>query len=214
MSSKTADLAPQARIRSAAITVFGRQGFEKTTVRQIAAAAGVSPGLVIHHFGSKDGLRRACDDYVIEVLRSEEAFLAAGGNLPALRDFTRTHPEFAGVVDYLVAGLRAGGATASRIFERLVELTDELFRVAEDEGVARLPADRDGAVALLVATSCGAMLLEDQLAARLGGSSLTDPDVMARYGRLSTILFTDGIFTPTYRDALLASLDSPSEERS
>ena len=42
-------------------------------MRAIAEAAGVSPGLVIHHFGSKDGLRKACDDYVAEEIRSEKS---------------------------------------------------------------------------------------------------------------------------------------------
>ena len=53
MSSAPADLLPRARIRLAALELFGAQGFDKTTIRQIATRAGVSPGLVIHHFGSK-----------------------------------------------------------------------------------------------------------------------------------------------------------------
>ncbi|WP_280443543.1 helix-turn-helix domain-containing protein, partial [Nocardia brasiliensis] len=41
-------------MRDAAIEGFGDQGFQ-VGVRAIAKAAGVSPGLVNHHFGSKDG---------------------------------------------------------------------------------------------------------------------------------------------------------------
>lgn len=67
---RTADLTATARIRNAAIELFARDGFQKTNVRAIAAAAGVSPALVIHHFGSKDGLRAVCDEYVLEVLTS------------------------------------------------------------------------------------------------------------------------------------------------
>ena len=44
-------------------------------IRAIAADAGVSPGLVVHHFGSKDGLREACDRHV--VARFRETKLAA-----------------------------------------------------------------------------------------------------------------------------------------
>ena len=55
------DLTARARIRDSAIVYFGRHGFQSATVRAIAADAGVSPALVIHHFGSKDGLREACD---------------------------------------------------------------------------------------------------------------------------------------------------------
>ena len=59
------DLTATARIRDAAIEQFGQHGFG-VGLRAIAKAAGVSAALVIHHFGSKDGLRKACDDYVAE----------------------------------------------------------------------------------------------------------------------------------------------------
>ncbi len=59
------DLTAAARIRDAAIEQFGDQGFG-VGLRSIAEAAGVSAALVIHHFGSKDGLRQACDDFVAE----------------------------------------------------------------------------------------------------------------------------------------------------
>jgi hypothetical protein len=32
--------------------------------------AAVSPALVVHHFGSKDGLRQASDEYVLDAIRS------------------------------------------------------------------------------------------------------------------------------------------------
>ena len=62
------DLNTVARIRDAAIEQFGQRGFS-ASVRSIATAAGVSAALVIHHFGSKEKLREACDAYVIETVR-------------------------------------------------------------------------------------------------------------------------------------------------
>src|SRR3954469_13424606 len=59
------DLTDVARIRDAAIQQFGQHGFN-VGLRAIAEAAGVSAALVIHHFGSKDGLLKACDNYVGE----------------------------------------------------------------------------------------------------------------------------------------------------
>jgi len=41
-------------IHSAAARLFRNQGFSRTTVRQIAAAAGTDPALVIRHFKSKE----------------------------------------------------------------------------------------------------------------------------------------------------------------
>ena len=50
--------------------MIGRTGFAGTTVRAIAAEVGVSPALLLHHFGSKDGLRDACDDHVLATYAS------------------------------------------------------------------------------------------------------------------------------------------------
>ena len=67
------DLTARARIRDAAISHFADEGYERTTIRGIAATAGVSPGLLRHHFGSKEELRRACDEHIAETLRRIES---------------------------------------------------------------------------------------------------------------------------------------------
>lgn len=43
-------------ILSAAREMFGQSGFERTTIRAVAAAAGVDPALVMQYFGSKERL--------------------------------------------------------------------------------------------------------------------------------------------------------------
>lgn len=63
------------RILAEALRLFGEQGFDATSVRQVGAAAGVSPPLVLHHFGSKQGLREAVDAEVMN--RVERALDAA-----------------------------------------------------------------------------------------------------------------------------------------
>ena len=69
MGSVPDDRTARAVIRDEALRLFAGRGPDAVTVRQIAAAAGVSPGLVIHHFGSKDGLREAVDQYVLACSR-------------------------------------------------------------------------------------------------------------------------------------------------
>jgi AcrR family transcriptional regulator len=52
----------EARILDAATRVFVADGYERTTIRAVASAAGVDAGLVMHYFGSKQELfRRAID---------------------------------------------------------------------------------------------------------------------------------------------------------
>ncbi|NUR90427.1 MAG: TetR/AcrR family transcriptional regulator [Nonomuraea sp.] len=46
----------EARILAAARETFAELGYERTTIRAVASAAGVNPGLVMHYFGSKEEL--------------------------------------------------------------------------------------------------------------------------------------------------------------
>jgi TetR/AcrR family transcriptional regulator, regulator of cefoperazone and chloramphenicol sensitivity len=64
-----ADLTAKARIRNAALDLFATKGAASTTIREVASAAGVTHGLVVHHFTNKEGLRRSVRQHVIELLR-------------------------------------------------------------------------------------------------------------------------------------------------
>ncbi|MFD9376229.1 TetR family transcriptional regulator [Streptomyces sp. NPDC059999] len=56
----------QERIRLAARSEFAARGYDKTSVRGIAKAAGVDPALVHHYFGSKDDLFAAAIEVSLE----------------------------------------------------------------------------------------------------------------------------------------------------
>ena len=53
------------RILLCAMELFGERGFDGVTTRDIATKADVSIGLINHHYGSKEGLRQAVDEYFI-----------------------------------------------------------------------------------------------------------------------------------------------------
>ena len=74
-----AALEARARIIDAAIDQFGRHGFG-TGLRAVAEAANVSQVLVLHHFGSKEGLRKACDDYILESIRASKSEALQSGS--------------------------------------------------------------------------------------------------------------------------------------
>lgn len=48
--------ATEARILAEARRLFAESGYDRTTIRTVATAAGVDPGLVMHYFGSKERL--------------------------------------------------------------------------------------------------------------------------------------------------------------
>ena len=52
----------EARILDAATQAFFAAGYERATIRAMASAAGVDPGLVMHYFGSKQELFRRVID--------------------------------------------------------------------------------------------------------------------------------------------------------
>jgi AcrR family transcriptional regulator len=62
-----ADQTRAALIR-AALKLFGRQGFEGTSTREIAALAKANIGSIAYHFGGKEGLRAACANYIVETI--------------------------------------------------------------------------------------------------------------------------------------------------
>ena len=52
----------EARILDAAAQAFLTAGYDRTTIRAVASAAGVDAGLVMHYFGSKQELFRRVID--------------------------------------------------------------------------------------------------------------------------------------------------------
>ncbi|UZN03285.1 TetR/AcrR family transcriptional regulator [Cellulomonas sp. S1-8] len=68
MPARTADpAATKAAILAVARRQFGQLGIDRTTIRSVAGGAGVDPALVMHYFGSKDGLFRAASRVDLEM---------------------------------------------------------------------------------------------------------------------------------------------------
>jgi AcrR family transcriptional regulator len=156
------DLTARARIREAALRHFADEGYERATIRGIARTAGVSPGLLRHHFGSKEQLRKACDDYVFETLRRINARLLED---PGDAAGTRTSQPFQ---RYIVRALADGSPTAGPIFDVMVTLTEQWLARA-DAARPDLPAvDLRIRAALVTAMGAGIPLLHEHLSRAIG----------------------------------------------
>jgi AcrR family transcriptional regulator len=57
---------PRGRILAAAATLFRNNGFERTTVRDLATAVGIQSGSIFHHFRTKEEILR---EVMIEAIR-------------------------------------------------------------------------------------------------------------------------------------------------
>ncbi|MEU8640191.1 TetR family transcriptional regulator [Amycolatopsis sp. NPDC048633] len=156
------DLTARARIRDAAIKLFTERGMDKTSILDIAEVAGVSGGLIRHHFGSKDGLREACDTYVFdELLKFKEEVLAKGVANPGfLPTFDARQLLFR---RYLGRAMMDGSEAAAAQFTEIVDGTERYFREQDMD----LPDPR-GVAAALAAMTGGLMILQDHVARALG----------------------------------------------
>ncbi|MCC8964590.1 TetR/AcrR family transcriptional regulator [Bradyrhizobium sp. Pear76] len=79
-------MGPKTRILDATMLVFRRHGFRRSSIEQVAEAAGLTRQALYHHFESKEALFRAVIERVHEsAISAEETAVAeaetAGGNL-------------------------------------------------------------------------------------------------------------------------------------
>ncbi|HMQ31397.1 MAG TPA: TetR family transcriptional regulator [Chloroflexaceae bacterium] len=70
------------RIIRAALARFSGDGYERTTVKAIAEAAGVAQGLMYSHFAGKEELLRAIFQQSIQDVYASFALAASGGDGP------------------------------------------------------------------------------------------------------------------------------------
>jgi AcrR family transcriptional regulator len=156
------DLTTSARIRDAAIDQFGRHGFG-VGVRAIATAAGVSPGLVIHHFGSKDGLRKACDDHIAEVVRESKSESLRNADPAAWFAAVAEIEEFAPMMAYLVRSMQNGGDLATVLWRRMIDNAEQYMDDGVRAGTIKPSRDPKARARFLALTGGGAFLLYIQL---------------------------------------------------
>ncbi|WP_039797815.1 TetR/AcrR family transcriptional regulator [Nocardia araoensis] len=157
------DLTTAARIRDTAIEVFGEHGFQ-VGVRKIAAAAGVSPGLVNHHFGSKDGLRAACDDRVLQLIRDEKVKAITATSMKAgMLDALAEVESYAPLVAYMVRSLQAGGPMAESLFEHMAADAEGYLEKAVEAGRVKPSRDPAARARYLMMLNVGATMLYMQM---------------------------------------------------
>jgi AcrR family transcriptional regulator len=157
------DLTARARIREAALNHFAEDGYERSTIRRIAQSAGVSPGLLRHHYGSKEGLRKACDDHVVEMLHGLNAQILADPNSSVV-----DRPASQIVGRYVTRALADGSVTVGVIFDEMVTMTEQWLSRADEVRPDPPTIDSRTRAALITAMKVGIPLLHDHVSRALG----------------------------------------------
>lgn len=193
--SSASDLTAKAKIRNAAIAHFAREGFERTNMRAVARVAGVSEALIFHHFGSKAGLRAACDEYLLDVLvERTRAAGSPGARGDLLGAYLSDPDEYALYVQYVVRVLHDDAPAANTFAEALVEESQAQIREGAAAGTMRPSADPQAMAVLSVVISLAVMTMPPSLTRALGSEHF-GPDVLQRISVPTTELFTNGIYT-------------------
>jgi AcrR family transcriptional regulator len=201
MSSVPDDRTARAVIRDEALRLFAERGADAVTVRQIAAAAGVSPGLVIHHFGSKDGLREAVDAHVLALFGAMLGELTTGEvREPGLAEAVVQYlPPGSPVPGYLRRLLLAGEDRGRELFGRLYEGSRAALEAMAAAGLAARGADPDVRAAILMSNDLAVLLLREHLAGVLGADPLSATG-MARWGREMLAIYAAGLLAAPPHD--------------
>lgn len=191
----TEDITARARLRDAAIECFALRGFE-ASVREIAARAGVSAGLIRHHFGTKDALRAECDAEVLRRYRDlkvEGIRMSPAQTMAALSQLD----DFAPMFVYILRSVRDGGAAGREFVEGMIAEAVVFSEDAVREGLLKPSRDPAARARYLVTSSLGGLLVQLTLMPDLDLS-----DIGSAIRRL-----TESIMLPTlelYTEGVLA----------
>lgn len=204
---RSADLTAAARIRDTAIAQFGEHGFG-IGLRAIAEAAGVSAALVIHHFGSKNGLRNACDEYIAEEIRSGKSEAMRSRDPATWFAQMAEIEDYAPLMAYLVRSMQSGGELATMLWRRMIDNAEGYLDEGVRAGTIKPSRDPRARARYLGITGSGGFLLYLQM-----HETPTDIRVVLRdYAREMVLpaleIYTEGLMVDrTMYEAFLAADD-------
>lgn len=135
-TSRPASPADQTRgaLVLAALRLFGRQGFDGTSTREIAAAANANIGSIAYHFGGKDGLRMAAADHIVSTIQTVAGSVLGhvDQSLDAGMDREVAHRQLSAAVERMVGFIVArpeAGEIVQFMLRELAHPTDALDRI-------------------------------------------------------------------------------------
>lgn len=195
------DRTARAIIRDEALRLFAERNADAVTVRDVAAAAGVSPSLVLRHYGSKDGLRAAVDEHVVRVFEALLSTVATPDDpgVPGPAAMQSLAERVAGqlpadslIPTYLARMLVSGDPGAAALFRKLHALSEHTLAGLVHAGLATDGGDPAARAAFLLANDLAVLMLRDRLTEVLGVDPLA-VDGLRRWGQQVFTIYRDGL---------------------
>ena len=195
------DQTARANIRDCALALFADRGFDAVTVREIAHCAEVSPALVLHHYGSKDGLRQAVDEHVagiFDTLLSQDA---------ESWDAAANAQEFTGFAELMLANLPAdtripaylrrlfltGDPVGKDLFRRWFDMTAAMTEQLIAAGVMQPVEDLQARAAFLLCNDLAMILFRLHLIDSVNLDPLAH-DGLERWAGTAFDAYSRGVF--------------------
>ncbi|MFI1565424.1 TetR/AcrR family transcriptional regulator [Streptomyces sp. NPDC020490] len=144
---------------SAAVRVVARGGLRRLTYRAVAEEAGVTHGLVVHHFGSRDALIEETLTHTIRTSLSTSALEPGTGEVAdfaaGVSDMVTADPDIQAFQYELLLESRR----RPELLPHLRALYDEYFDATRRELTRMLPAGADEALTRLVFAALDGLVL-------------------------------------------------------
>lgn len=194
------DPAAAARIRNAAMKTYGAHG-KRATVEEIAAAAGVSPQTVRHHFPTEADLREAINEHVLAIAgrtfgdlgrhgAGEEFFEDLAQRVTSLM---RDHPDALLYTARSAIDRDPGGLG---IFDGFMAIAITSFETMAAEGLLDPDVDLDWAALHVVMFNFSTALFRPAIENHLP-EPLDSPEGIARWHEADTELYRRGFLRAT-----------------
>jgi AcrR family transcriptional regulator len=188
------------RIRTAALRSFATHGSSATSLRTVAEAAGVSVGLVQHHFANKAGLIKAVDDHVMTVVVATISQPIAPPPADSIAEMggrvTRIMAEHPDVVDYVGRALIDGSPLGTTIFDTLAAFGMVRWNQRKERGELRSDVDVTWAALNSLLLALGTMILRGHAERQLP-EPLSTPAQLQRWQDSVNTLLRDGLYRHT-----------------
>lgn len=199
------DLTARARIRDAAMRQFGELGFERATIRGIAEAAGVSSGLVRHHFGAKQELREACDNHLIKAIRRLNDRVKGDIALKDVNYVAAARVAIGPYQHYLARALAEGAA--GTVFDEMVGMCEEWIAMADQARPDPPDVDRRSRATVITAMALSIPVLHQHVSRGIGVDLFT-PDGDQKLARALIDVYSHPLLSLEDAASARASLDT------
>lgn len=182
----------RAQLVEVATEAFARDGISATSLRSIAKEAGVSPALVVHHFGSREKLIEECIIKALGLWVSEQQEFVDVSLSTALTKWQGAVDKHGVKLQFFRQVLLAGGAPANALFSRMVKETEMVIESQAAKGRMRKVENQKDFALILTLQELAPLMLQSEVADYLGSSHL-NPETQGRIALAREELLTKGI---------------------